>query len=128
MSAIDDYLKNTTPNQKAVLVRLSEIIKEIVPEVEEVISYGIPAFRYKKQYLIFFGAFRDHMSMFPASDEMVAEIGEELGKFRTSKGTFRFTEDNLIPEPIIRQAIIFRRNSIDKRTANTQLFIRNSSL
>ncbi len=46
--------------------------------------------------------------MFPASDAAVEAVGEELAKFRTSKGTFQFTEDNPITEPTIKKFIKFR--------------------
>lgn len=76
------------------------------------ISYGIPTFKHKGKPLIYFGAFKDHMSIFPASDETIKAIGEELGKFRTSKGTLQFTEDRPIPEVIIKQIIKYRLDYI----------------
>ncbi len=114
MPTIDEYLKNVTPSQKDKLERVRTIVRQVVPEAEEVISYGIPAFKYNKQYLIYFAAFKNHMSIFPASDEMIEAIGEELDTFRTSKGTLQFTEDNPIPEPIIKEIVIHRLHSISK--------------
>lgn len=115
MSAIDEYLAaNATPAQKARLERVRDIVKQIVPESEETISYGVPTLKYKKKNLIHFGAFKDHMSIFPASDEMIKEIGE-LAKFRTSKGTLQFTEDNPIPEPTIKKIVLKLLDDLQKR-------------
>ncbi len=114
MSAIDEYLKNATPSQKAMLERFRKIIKQIVPEAEEVISYGIPMFKYNETYLIYFAFFKNHMSIYPASDAMIKAIGPELAKFRTSKGTLQFTEDSPIPEPILSKIILFRLADITK--------------
>lgn len=105
MNPIDDYLKNVKPSQKAELERVRKIIKQIVPEAEETISYGMPTFKYNKKYLIYFAAFKNHMSIFPASDSMIAEIGE-LAKFRKSKGTLQFTEANPISDELLKQIVL----------------------
>ncbi len=117
MSVIDEYLERVDPLQKAGLGRLRTIVKNIVPEAEEVMSYGMPAFKYKNRILIYFAAFKDHMSLFPASDQAIESIGEDLGKFRTSKGTFQFTTDKPIPEPLLKAFITFRMESIAKTKA-----------
>ena len=114
MSAIDEYLKNVSTPQKAALERVRKVVKQIVPDAEEVISYGMPAFKVNKQYLIYFAAFKNHMSIFPTADPMIAAIGE-LSKFRTSKGTLQFTEDNPIPEPLIKEIITHRLKALQKK-------------
>lgn len=115
MTPIDTYLdKTATPSQRAILERIREIVKELAPNAEEMISYGVPAFKYLKQPVIYFAAFKEHMSLFPASDGMIEAIGEELAQFRTSKGTLQFTEAHPIPEPIIRKIIAYRLADITK--------------
>lgn len=112
MSDIDSYLKKVTPAQKLVLGSIRETIKNMVPEAEEVISYGIPAFKLGGKDLLYFAAFKRHMSLYPASDEMISEVGRDLAKFRTSTGTLQFTEANPIPDEIIRKIIQFRLSVI----------------
>lgn len=108
MTAVDDYLATMTASQKAEFERIRGIVHDMVPGVEELISYGVPAFKDKKKFLIWVGGFKDHMSIFPASDSMIEVIGEELGKHRTSKGTIQFSEEKPISEAIIRQIIAHR--------------------
>lgn len=95
MSAIDDYLKEISPPQRAELERVRNTIKKAVPDAEETISYGMPTFKYHNQYLIYFGAFKKHMSIFP--------------------GTIKFTVDNPIPELVIKAIIHNRLKQISKR-------------
>src|ERR1051326_4167101 len=104
MSVIDDYLKNVSELQKQQLGRIRKIIKRTLPEAEEVISYGIPAFKYKGKYVIGFAAFKDHMSLFPTS-RPIEEMKEKLAKFKLSKGTIQFTADDPIPVVIIKELI-----------------------
>ncbi len=114
MSAIDEYLKNVTPSQRNELERVRQIVKQIVPEAEEAISYGMPAFKYHQQYLIWFAAFKNHLSIFPTSGPIVA-MGKKLAKFRTAKGTLQFTADNPISESTLKEMIVHRLNDISEK-------------
>lgn len=115
MTNVDDHLNSASPAQRAELEKIRQIVKEIVPEAEEVISYGIPAFKYNKRPLIYYAAHKNHMSIHPASDQMVESVGQELAKFRTGKGTLQFTENNPIPEPMLKKIVRFRLAEITKR-------------
>jgi uncharacterized protein YdhG (YjbR/CyaY superfamily) len=107
---IDEYLEgHASPAQRKILEGFRQMVKEMVPEAEESISYGVPTFKLKKRPLIYFAAFTNHMSIYPTSDEMIEALGEEvIGKFRTGRGTLQFTEENPIPEPVMRDIINFR--------------------
>lgn len=54
MSVIDEYLQNVSEPQKSELLRIRQLIKETLPDVEEVISYAMPGFKYKGKYLVTF--------------------------------------------------------------------------
>src|SRR4051812_3318479 len=91
MPTIDEYHDQLNATQKAEFERIREIVKQVVPEAEERMSYGMPTFKYKQRPLLYFGAFKHHMSLFPASGKVIESLGEDLAKFRTSKGTLQFT-------------------------------------
>lgn len=112
MSVVDDYLKNVSESGRAELERVRRIINETAPEAEEVITYGMPGFKYKKKYLIAFAEFKDHLSVFPGSAP-TAELKEQLTEFKTSKGTIQFTVDKPLPKDIIQQLVTSRVKSID---------------
>lgn len=114
MSDIDEYLKNVTPTQRAELERIRKIVKKLVPETEEVISYGIPTFKHKGTYLLYFGAFKNHMSIFPGS-ALTQAVKEKLDGYKIAKGTIQFTADNPLPESIIKEIVTNRLRSISKR-------------
>ena len=61
-----------------------------------------------------FGAFKDHMSLFPTA-EPVAEMKSELGEYATAKGTIQFTADKPVPEEIIAKLISIRLEAINQR-------------
>lgn len=108
MSDVDEYLKSATPTQRVELEKIRKIVKQMVPNTEEAISYGIPTFKHNKRPLIYYAAHSDHMSIYPASDEMIKVVGAQLTKYRTGKGTLRFTEKNPIPEFMLKEIVRFR--------------------
>lgn len=115
MSVIDEYLSKLPRPQKSALERIHKIVKKTVPDAEEVISYGMPAFKYKKRPLIYLGAFKNHMSIYPASGSILKIMGDRLEKFRTSKGTLRFSKEKPIPEAVIREMLLLRVDEITKK-------------
>jgi uncharacterized protein YdhG (YjbR/CyaY superfamily) len=114
MSTIDDYLINIESLQKTELEKVRNAVKKAVPEAQEVITYGMPGFKYKGKYLIAFAPFKDHLSIFPGT-EAVEAFKNKLSGYKTSKGTIQFTVDNPIPEDIIIDICQFRAQDINSK-------------
>ncbi len=114
MATLDEYLQNITPTQRAEYERIRAIVKKLVPDVEEVISYGIPTFKHNGKYVLYFGAYKHHMSVYPVTGRIDEILGKEIANFRTSKGTLQFTSDNPIPEPLLTKMIQIRLEDISK--------------
>lgn len=112
MTEVDAYLSRATADQRAEYERIRGIVAATVPTFEEVISYGIPTFKYKGKYLLYFGAFKNHMSLFPTPNPVEA-LKDRLKDFKVSKGTIQFTEDNPLPKDLIIDLIQLRKNTID---------------
>ncbi len=112
MSDIDQYLANVKPSQRMELERIRKIVKDTVPEAEETIKYGMPAFMYKGKRIIEFAAYKDHMSLFGN----LGEAEKKLSTYKLShKGTLQFTEDNPVPESIIKDLLLSRVDKINIR-------------
>lgn len=60
---VEDYLAAIPQEDRNVLKNLRNTIKSAAPEAEEVISYGIPTYKYKGP-LVHFAAFKDHLSFY----------------------------------------------------------------
>lgn len=90
-------------------------IRSAVPaDASETISYGIPAFKYKK-ILVWYAAFSEHCSLFPTAS-VIAEFRKELKGFSTSKGTIHFPTDKPLPTALIKRIVKTRvRQMEDKK-------------
>lgn len=112
MSAIDDYLDQVPPPQRAELDRIRAIVKQTVPEVEEVITYAMPGFKYRGKYLIAYAPFRDHLSVFPGAGA-IQTLADQLTNFQTAKGTVQFSITHPIPDKTLKGLILARAGEID---------------
>jgi uncharacterized protein YdhG (YjbR/CyaY superfamily) len=86
---------------RAILRRVRAIVRRALPGAEEAISYGIPTYRLHGTYVLYFAAWKDHYSLYPVSDRIVADIGADLRPYRVRKGTVRFPLDEPVPEKLI---------------------------
>lgn len=111
MSSIDEYLEKASPSQRTVLQEIREFIHKTVPSVTEKISYGIPCFDYKGKYLIYFGAFKDHLSLYPGGS---VKVKDKLKDFKLRKGTIQFTPEKPIPQNVLKQMLLDRVAEISK--------------
>ena len=101
---VDAYLESVPEPARALLARLRSTIRAAAPaEAEEILSYRMPAFKYKK-ILVWYGAFSDHCSLFPTA-EIVAAFKDELTDFRTSKGTIHFPLDKPLRTALIKKIV-----------------------
>lgn len=114
MTPIDEYISmlQDSPERKE-LERVRDIIRQVAPESEEVISYGMPVFKYRKKYLIGFSAFKDHLSIFPGP-EAIEAVKDKLGGYKTAKGTIQFTANNPLPEELVIEILRHRITDIIK--------------
>src|SRR5438105_2943289 len=104
---IDDYIALQPQKVRVVLEKLRFTIQKAAPKAEEVISYGIPAFKYNG-ILVYFAAFKNHCSFFPGSKAVIAEFKEQLKLFKTSAGTIRFTLEKPLPSSLVTKIVKMR--------------------
>ncbi|MEN9955193.1 MAG: hypothetical protein RLZZ41_857, partial [Actinomycetota bacterium] len=90
---------------KATLEELRKTILEIIPEAEEVISYGFPGYRVNGKVICGFDAFKNHCSFFPHSSLVIPELQKELVNYKTSKGALQFAVDKPLPKALVRKLI-----------------------
>ena len=101
---VRDYLAAVPPDARAALTKLRRTIKAAAPKATETISYGMPAFKYMGT-LVYYAAFKDHCSFFPASMTVMRRFAAELKGHDTSKGTIRFTADKPLPASLVARMV-----------------------
>jgi uncharacterized protein YdhG (YjbR/CyaY superfamily) len=99
--SVDDYLAAQPPATRAVLERVRAAIRKAAPRAEETISYQVPAYRLDGGGMLWFAGWKEHVSLYPVSAAMIAELGDEIAPYVASKGTLRFPLSAPLPLRLI---------------------------
>jgi len=115
----DEYISALPVNAKSILKEVRKTIKQAAPQAEELISYNIPAFKLHGG-LIWYAAWKDHISLYPRTARMEASI-KELSAYEGAKGTIKFPIDQPIPFALITKIVKFRvKENIEKTKTNAE--------
>ena len=101
VSTVESYIAAQPVAVQAVLQSLRDTIRAALPEAEEGISYQIPVYKLQGKAVIFFAGWQKHISVYPASDGVIAEFAAELARYKVSRGTIRFPLSEPLPLPLI---------------------------
>lgn len=107
---IDVYLRALPEPKRSTLQTLRETILEIIPGAEEVISYGVPAFRLGGEIVAGFAAFKNHLSYLPFSGSVIPQLADELDGYTTTKSALHFPVDQPLSKPLVEKLIALRLN------------------
>ena len=99
--SVDDYIAKHPEGMQAILQRVRSTIRRAVPGAEEVISYQIPAYKLHGGSVVYFAGWKQHYSLYPANDRLVAAFKGDLAPYEISKGTIRFPLAQPVPVKLI---------------------------
>lgn len=113
---VDEYLHALEEPKRSTLQTLRRTILEIVPEAEQVISYGVPAFRVSGKTVAGFAAFKTHLSYLPFSGSVLGQLADELEGYTTTKSSLHFPVDRSLPTSLVNKLIAMRLRDIERRS------------
>jgi uncharacterized protein YdhG (YjbR/CyaY superfamily) len=108
--SVDDYIASQPEAVQGILGLVRNTIRKAVPGAEEVISYQIPAYKLHGHPVLYFAGWKQHYSLYPASERMVAAFKDELAPYELRKGTIRFPLSQPVPVKLIGRIAKFRAN------------------
>jgi uncharacterized protein YdhG (YjbR/CyaY superfamily) len=114
--SVDEYIAAQPKGTQRVLKRVRSTIRKAVPGADEVISYQIPAYKLQGHTVIYFAGWKEHFSIYPANDRLVAAFKKALEPYEVNnKGTIRFPLSDTIPEKLIERIAKFRAREVVER-------------
>lgn len=79
-----------------------------MPDAEELLNYGVPAFKLAGRPLVSFGAAKKHCAFYVQSPAVSAAFAERLAGLDTSPGTIRFTPEKPLSRELVEDLIAAR--------------------
>jgi uncharacterized protein YdhG (YjbR/CyaY superfamily) len=113
-TSVEEYIAAQSEDARARLRELQAIVRSVVPDATETISYGMPTYKFGAG-AVYFGAARRHCALYGSA---LHRFADELRDFDTAKGTLRFPLDRPIPEELVRKlvaATVAEREAARKR-------------
>lgn len=102
---VDRYLEALEEPKRGTLEALRTSILEVVPEAEQAISYGMPAFKVEGKTVAGFAAFKHHLSYLPHSGSVLTSLADDVADYETSKGSLRFPVDKPLPKQLVKKLV-----------------------
>ena len=106
--SIDEYLVTQPAGAQAALRAVRAAIRATVPDAEEAISYQLPTFKLHGRAIIHFAGWKEHYSIYPATDGLAEAFRKELAGYEISKGTIRFPLSEPVPVKLIERLAKYR--------------------
>jgi uncharacterized protein YdhG (YjbR/CyaY superfamily) len=112
---VDEYIAGFPAETKAKLSELRAFIRKQLPgEVTQEISYGIPVFKLKGKYVIYFAGYKNHLGIYPVppGDKAFQKL---IAPYVKGKGTMHFALDKPLPLDVIEKVVAESISSHAKR-------------
>jgi len=109
---VDEYLRRLEEPKREALEALRRTILEIVPDAEQEISYGVPAFRVGGKTVAGFAAFQKHLSYLPFSGSVLPQLSDELEGYTMTKSALHFAVDRPLPKGLVRKLVAARLSEL----------------
>jgi uncharacterized protein YdhG (YjbR/CyaY superfamily) len=112
---IDRYLATLDEPKRSTLEALRRSILDVVPDAEQCISYGVPAFKVRGKTVAGFAAFKGHLSYLPHSGSVLPALGDEVTQFEQTKGSLHFAIDRPLPKRLVKKLVATRMRQLGLR-------------
>lgn len=107
-SSVNKYIASQPEVSRNTLEQVREVIRCSMPDAEETISYGMPAYKLHGRTILFFAGWKEHFSLYPGNNRLVAAFAGELKNYKVSKGTIQVPLGEPVPVRLIERIAKFR--------------------
>jgi uncharacterized protein YdhG (YjbR/CyaY superfamily) len=106
---VDQFFLQYPEPQLQTLLKVRDLIMEIVPDAEQCIYYGIPTFKVDGVPVAAIAGAKNHCSYYPHSGFILDKIPEVVAKYEMTKGALHFAIDKPLPKTLLRKLIKARQ-------------------
>lgn len=112
-SKVDVYIAQFDSDVRSRLEQMRTIVKQIAPDADEAIMYGLIGYKLDKKPLVYFGGFKSHVGFYATPNGHEA-FSEEFAKYKQGKGSVQFPNNQSLPEELIKRVVQFRKEAMQK--------------
>lgn len=116
-SEIDKFFATVDEPKRSTLEEMRRRILEVVPDADQTIKYGMPAFLKDGWCFVCIAPFKNHINWSPYSSNVFVQLKDELAGYAVSKGSMQFAVDKPLPKALVKKLIRVRLAEIELQKA-----------
>lgn len=116
IKSVDEYIAAQPGAARRILAQVRKAIRESVPRAQEGISYKMPTYKVDGDAMLYFAGWKQHYSLYPATERLLAAFKKELAPYKIHKATIRFPISQPVPVELIARIAKFRAKEIVERS------------
>jgi len=113
--SVDEYIASQSEAVQGVLELVRSAIRKAVPNTEELISYKIPTYKLRGDPVIYFAGWKQHYSLYPATNHILATFKNDLAAYEVKKGNIRLPLSQPVPVKLIERIAKIRAKEVAER-------------
>ncbi|GAB3948833.1 DUF1801 domain-containing protein [Spirosoma harenae] len=102
-ATVDEYIALQPESMRPSLTEIRQIIKQAIPDVEELISYQMPGYRYHGK-LIWFAANKNHYGIYMPPGILLA-FKDQLSVYSQTKSAIHLPINQPIPAKLLNEMV-----------------------
>jgi uncharacterized protein YdhG (YjbR/CyaY superfamily) len=103
-STVDDYAAALPEDVRPVLEEVRRVMRRLVPDVEETISYQMPTFVLDGRPLVHVAAWKKHLGLYPLPP-MDGELAAQVEPYRGAKDAMQLRYDRPVPYDLVERVV-----------------------
>ena len=113
---LDAYIASFPATTQTILKKIRDIALKAAPGSEGVVSYGVAAIKRNGTYVVYFGGYPKHVSVYPVYADEPA-LSKAVAAYASGKATAKFPLDKPIPYALITKIVKAKVQESDARAA-----------
>ena len=114
-STVEEYIQRAPIVAQPHLATIRAILRNVAPEAQEVIKWGMPALQ-SKRIIFSYGAFKNHINFIPTGPSLLP-FKEALSSFTVGKDTIQFPYNQELPYDLICRIAEHRVKDLEENDA-----------
>ena len=99
------YIDAQDEPKRSTLLTMRGLILEVEPDLEQVIAWGSPAFKFGGKFVVGLCAFKKHLTFSPQSAEVMAAHAEDLADYVVSKSSCQVGVNAALPKSLVEKLV-----------------------
>jgi uncharacterized protein YdhG (YjbR/CyaY superfamily) len=110
----DDYIEQFPSDVRERLETMRRTIRELAPDAEESMAYGMLAYKLHGKPLVYFAGYKNHIGFYATPNGHEA-FKTEFAEYKQGKGSVQFPFDQPLPRSLIARVVAYRIEQIMDR-------------